>query len=1189
MAGARAELTPGVLAAPSLVGREHELEELQAFLNSAKQGRGITVFVSGEAGAGKTRLASEFLNRAKEQGVIALTGWCLSNAAVPYFPFFDAFNTYFSWERGEESKLAVSLEPKVGNEPHEPRKIGREDIDVTAWLMGPSQAAKLGKLQALSPQVWKDQTFVAVAKTLTIISAKKPVILFIDDLQWADSASLALIQYIARTINSEKVLLLATFRSEQLASGTDGKPHPFVETLRAMRREDLFKEIKVASLSARSVSELAKGMLGGGLQEQFAEKLADESQGNPLFVVESLRMLNERGGLVLESDQWRLSVDEMGIPPKIKDIVLQRLSLLPRNQRRILDAASIIGEKFSLEILSAVASLTRLETIETLDAISKDTSLVYFEGELYRFDHARSRDAVYEEVSPALKREYHAKVAETLESSSKDNKLAFSDLAYHYARAGYIEKSIKYALAAGQDALARWSNTEATQHFSYVLKIVGETFEHREDKLSALEGLGDAFFASCMFKEAITIFEDLVDALETGSVKARVLRKALKSSMLFGNRAKLRELGKKAEQYAAVDRLESARILMDKAVATGLSRNRQLEDHLFALRVFEEEYSLVDAASALFMTGANKAFLGMPHEGLADSLRSVSLFEEAGDFRSQMEACFFAGTTFNNCLLSSEAFEMFAQMIRVEEKVHMGEYFRLTDAYNLSALVLLWAGNLERALVYALKALELSKKTDSIAARGTVYSVLTVIHTRLGDLKHAEEYFDELLKLPPDVFSNTFVRAANARAVFFAGKNQWAGSKECFDEYFKWLENNPAPAGIVAARLGYAWALKKQGNFEEAKIQLAIVQKIRRDGEARFEHANLQAHVMARWQVFVGEEFEMRFDLVNVGRRPATSVRILGEVTPEFEVTGEPSFWSLQSRNILLKERVVDPFHVETVKLRLRATKTGSYCLNPEVTYVDDLGKKQAVKTNQITITAQPAKPEYEALPGRITTGYAELDSLLQGGIPEKYAVVLAAPSSDERELLIQRFLGVAAQAGQTTLFLTTEAGNAITLAETLPADFSLFLCGSQAELMTQNLPNVYKLKGADNLTEIDIALAKYLRSLDPSKGGPRIACIQVVSDVLLQHHAVIARKWLSSILANLKSRGFTTLAIINPNMHPVEEVQAILGLFDGEIRIFEKESAAGLKRVLKILKLYNQEYREDELTLTKENLKAKS
>jgi hypothetical protein len=110
---------------------------------------------------------------------------------------------------------------------------------------------------------------------------------------------------------------------------------------------------------------------------------------------------------------------------------------------------------------------------------------------------------------------------------------------------------------------------------------------------------------------------------------------------------------------------------------------------------------------------------------------------------------------------------------------------------------------------------------------------------------------------------------------------------------------------------------------------------------------------------------------------------------------------------------------------------------------------------------------------------------------------------------------------------------------------------------------------------------------LNPSQSGPRRICIDIVSDVLLQHHAVITRKWLSGLLPDLRSKGFTTLAVINPHMHPPEEVQAILGLFEGEIRISEKETEKGIEKVLRIRKLYNQRYLENELPLTRESLES--
>jgi KaiC/GvpD/RAD55 family RecA-like ATPase len=224
-------------------------------------------------------------------------------------------------------------------------------------------------------------------------------------------------------------------------------------------------------------------------------------------------------------------------------------------------------------------------------------------------------------------------------------------------------------------------------------------------------------------------------------------------------------------------------------------------------------------------------------------------------------------------------------------------------------------------------------------------------------------------------------------------------------------------------------------------------------------------------------------------------------------------------------------------------------------------------------------------LPGRVSTGLEELNALLFGGIPEKYAVALTSASTDEKELLVKRFLEAGATSGETTFHIAMQAGNSRDLAEKYSSNFYLFVCNPQADAVIQDLPNLFKLKGTENLTDIDIALAKAFRKLNPAEKGEKRMCIEIVSDVLLQHHVVNTRRWLSALLPKLKMKGFTILAVFDPQMHPPEEVQAILGLFDGEIRINQRETENGIEKVLKIRKLYNQRYLEKELLLNKEKL----
>jgi KaiC/GvpD/RAD55 family RecA-like ATPase/tetratricopeptide (TPR) repeat protein len=1161
----------GVLAEPVLVGRERELEELELFLNSAVEGKGKTVFVSGEAGSGKTRLVTEFLDRARKQGVTTLTGWCLSNAAVPYFPFFEAFNAYFSGEQGEEGEKKSTWRPG--------------GVDIISWLKGPTEAEQLGKSRAISPQVWKDQTFAAVTKTLTAISAEKPVILFIDDVHWADSASLALIHYIARAMNSEKVLLLATFRSDQLTADAEGRPHPLVETLRLMKREDLFKEVKITNLNQKDVTELAENMLEGDLQGELAAKLAEESQGNPLFVVESVRMLHERGDLVREKDEWRLAHGEIGIPDKIRDIILQRLSNLTRNQRKVLDAASAIGERFNAELVASVLSLGSPEVIETLDTIWQTTALVCCEGEMYQFDNARSRDAVYSEISPAQRRVYHSKVAEALECKGKDGKLPFADLAYHYARAENKEKAVEYALAAAKDELARWSNSQAIKHFEYVLQNILEG--HAEEKRIALEGLGDAYAANYMYGEAIKTFDELA-ASETGAVRLRALRKAMDAAFLKGDTDLLQKYTREAEEVSVDDCLEVARFINNRARAWGFAgrgdQEMDLADYDAVLQIFEEENSIADAADALWRSGLLCCrFQDSQVEGLGRLLRSIAIFKELGDVRKEIAATLDAGFGFALfCGLIPEARHEYANILRIGEKLDV--FSELAQASTR-----LWSfydentEEIAEIVSQALKGLEYCKKTDVNWIIGSLYAILTGGYSKLGNLKHADECFDRMTKLSPDILSHyrNIFAVAVSKGVYFAAKNQWEESNQCFEEVLQYSDTTYAyPGQEIVGRANYAWALEKQGRAEEARVQRARIQKLSEQLEERFGHANVQLSLMVTRKVQVGEEFEMRLDLVNVGRKPGSLVKIEGAVPSEFKVAGLPSFCSLRDGSLEMNEKSIAPFTVETIKLKLKVDKAGSYDLTPEVNYMDDLGKTKAFKANLITIAVQPVKPAFEVLPGRVTTGYMELDRLLLGGIPEKYAVMLAAPSCDEREMLVNRFLTAGVEASEPTFCVTVEAGNAGALAEKDQSNFYLFLCNPRADVMIQSLPNVFKLEGVESLTGIDIALTKAYRSLGPLAVGPKRACVEIVSDVLLQHHALITRKWLSTLLPDLKSKGFTTLAVIDPRMHPSEEAQAILALFDGEIRISEKEAAKGLMKTLKILKLHNQNYLKDEVTL---------
>lgn len=235
----------------------------------------------------------------------------------------------------------------------------------------------------------------------------------------------------------------------------------------------------------------------------------------------------------------------------------------------------------------------------------------------------------------------------------------------------------------------------------------------------------------------------------------------------------------------------------------------------------------------------------------------------------------------------------------------------------------------------------------------------------------------------------------------------------------------------------------------------------------------------------------------------------------------------------------------------------------------------------------EPAKIEIPEinLPGRATTGYKGLDNLLHGGIPESCTVVLSSPSCDERDLLVKRFLVAGAKERQTTLYATSRPVNMRFLSGEPDWNLYLLICNPQADVIAESSSRALKLKGIENLNEIQFAFATLLRELDKESRKPRRCCIEIVSDVLLQHQAVATRRWLSGLIPELKAKGFTTLAVMDPQMHHSEEAHAILGLFEGEISVSEKETERGTERFLRIKKMCNERYYEHELLLKKESL----
>ena len=343
--------------------------------------------------------------------------------------------------------------------------------------------------------------------------------------------------------------------------------------------------------------------------------------------------------MIQEDNRWKVSINELGIPTKVKDIFLRRIGTLDPVQRKTLDIASVIGCKFDPELLGKILARVNLEILEMLSTIEKSTSLVVCEGDNYRFTHAKCRDALYEEIAAPLRKAYHSRVAEELESSQKDigQKLPVGDLAFHYAQAGNNEKAVKYSLSAGEEALALFCGEEAIKHFKYVLNVGSKDISYSNESMTALEGLADGLYALGRCKEALKVMEQLYSGTAPSLMRLRALRKAIYISMVAGDYFYASEIASKITVNPLIDPLEYARLSLYKGMMKNwIGKSEEaLKDIEDSLEVFESKYSFPDMIDVLTEMGTTLVHLGQLENGIAIILRALAFSEYARNLNRQ--------------------------------------------------------------------------------------------------------------------------------------------------------------------------------------------------------------------------------------------------------------------------------------------------------------------------------------------------------------------------------------------------------------------------------------------------------------------------------------------------------------------------------------------------------------------------
>ncbi|MCK5644040.1 MAG: hypothetical protein KAJ19_24795, partial [Gammaproteobacteria bacterium] len=356
------------------------------------------------------------------------------------------------------------------------------------------------------PKLRKARFFEQVTLGLTRKAGLNPVLVVFDDLQWAEPSSLALVHYVARNTHEASVLLVGTYRIEEAES----RPH-LRDALKGMEQEDLVTEMDLKGLAQHDLADLAESFIGShSLPDAFVDRLWRETLGNPLFVREVLRGLEEDNVITQKGGVKRLvrPIDQLALPERVREVIRTRLERLPKGDRRLLDAAATCGTRFTAALISKITGETKGKVLNGLNAIAQVHGLLRPTGSGFAFDHSAVQEVLYEDMTPDSREAFHKKAAEWLELAGGP----LEDVAEHYYRS-HSPLAVPKLRAAAEAALAQYANDEAA-------RLLGEALElaPTEEGGEILELRADALEAGARYDEALAALDE---ALQVGAPVAR--------------------------------------------------------------------------------------------------------------------------------------------------------------------------------------------------------------------------------------------------------------------------------------------------------------------------------------------------------------------------------------------------------------------------------------------------------------------------------------------------------------------------------------------------------------------------------------------------------------------------------------------------------------------------------------------
>ncbi len=703
------------------VGREEEMDRLKEILDEVEEEGSSVLFVSGEAGIGKTTLVMEFKRYVTKKNFQFLVGNSYYDSSDPYLPFKEAFEDYV-WpskkgekkaEKGEKVSFASEGGPKVEDQ-------------------------KMFNAQ-------RQSAFHESTQGVKNIASKRPLVVFLDDLQWSDKATLELFHYMAIHLEDSPVFFIGSYRPEEVS-----KRHPLKEIQRRMSREKLYEEFELDPLTEQNTAEIIKNIVGReDLPDRFVKLLHEKSEGNPLFLRECVEQMLEDGTIEPKEDRYPTSAEDVTIPSLIKDIVARRIESLDRETKKLLQLGSVIGEKVPFSLLMEAMDKDELDIMEQVDILQGAD--LWGKGpkeEKFHFTHELVQMSVYEDIATPVRRALHKKVARAMESVySDDLEDHYSELGFHFREGGAEGKAADYYRRAGQEAEEVYAHDDSIEMYQKALELVDEG----EQRFELLEKLGAVYQILGEYDEARARFDEALDCADRVEKKQRIYLKIGSSWEKQSRYEKALEVLDKALDLSDEETIERARLLSTKGkVLMRLSDYDEASEMLERAKTIAEDVGdKKEISQTLHDLGTIQYYRSGDESALDYFNRALDIRKEIDDIRGQ-------SATFNNLGVLYEergdldkALDYHRKSERIKEKI--GDKRGIAFSLNNIGLVLSSKGELDEALEHYKDSMEISRKLGDKFGTGEAKTNIAFIYLQDSKAGKALEYFQESLKISKEI------------------------------------------------------------------------------------------------------------------------------------------------------------------------------------------------------------------------------------------------------------------------------------------------------------------------------------------------------------------------------------------------------------------------------------------------------